>query len=398
MAKFKLKKFIFVLFILCAISLFYLTHRVTPPESVQVKNILIWNSADRMESGSEFGKNGTLSFVENGCPVAQCRLVSNKSELPFEQYDAVLFNMLDIDDFQTPAQEGCNRSSHQRFVFLNQESPRTRFFDDVRYQNFFNWTMTYRRKADVLLIYGRVTPKDSAPKTRIQVERLIKETHKWNKTWPNKTKSVAWMVSHCKTDSRRETYVKELRKYIDVDVYGTCGDLSCPRNEDYWISDPQCYELLANNYKFYLSFENSICQEYATEKFFEILLRDLVPVVYGGANYSQLAPPHSFIDASQFTPRQLARYLRKVASNDTLYNEFFWWKRHYSVEAGLEQMVRHAYCDLCEKLHQDSTVKMYQSTESIWNDGQCTFVYSWDAQLNSGSNATHKTEIKKIRL
>lgn len=81
-------------------------------------------------------------------------------------------------------------------------------------------------------------------------------------TLANKTGTpVSWMVSHCETESRREDYVRELREHIQVDVYGGCGNLSCPRS-DQWISNPECYELLGQKYKFYLSFENTLCKDY----------------------------------------------------------------------------------------------------------------------------------------
>ena len=37
-----------------------------------------------------------------------------------------------------------------------------------------------------------------------------------------------------------------------------------------------------NNYYFYLAFENSLCDEYITEKFFRTLKFNTVPVVMGG--------------------------------------------------------------------------------------------------------------------
>ena len=40
-----------------------------------------------------------------------------------------------------------------------------------------------------------------------------------------------------------------------------------------------------NNYYFYLAFENSLCDEYITEKFFRTLNYNTVPVVMGGPRY-----------------------------------------------------------------------------------------------------------------
>lgn len=46
-----------------------------------------------------------------------------------------------------------------------------------------------------------------------------------------KTEPVVQFVSNCKTWSKRETYVAELSKYINVTQYGACGDNSCPGRE-----------------------------------------------------------------------------------------------------------------------------------------------------------------------
>lgn len=49
----------------------------------------------------------------------------------------------------------------------------------------------------------------------------------------------------------------------------------------------ECYRMAESKYKFYLSFEDAICKDYATEKFFSIFGGlNLIPVVLGGANYS----------------------------------------------------------------------------------------------------------------
>ena len=49
----------------------------------------------------------------------------------------------------------------------------------------------------------------------------------------------------------------------------------------------ECYRMAERKYKFYLSFEDAICKDYATEKFFALYGGlNLIPVVLGGANYS----------------------------------------------------------------------------------------------------------------
>jgi len=60
------------------------------------------------------------------------------------------------------------------------------------------------------------------------------------------------------------------RRYIQVDIYGGCGTMSCLRTEF-----DRCRKILNNDYKFYLSFENSNCDYYITEKFYENGLRSV---------------------------------------------------------------------------------------------------------------------------
>ena len=81
------------------------------------------------------------------------------------------------------------------------------------------------------------------------------------------------------------------------------------------------YKQFATKYKFFLAFEDSICKDFVTEKFFAMFNGnlDMVPVVYGGGNYSAIAPPNSFIDASKFgSPKALAHHLKVYKINTTL--------------------------------------------------------------------------------
>jgi len=55
---------------------------------------------------------------------------------------------------------------------------------------------------------------------------------------------------------------------LQVDMYGRCGKFSCPRSDT-----QKCLKMLERDYKFYLSFENSNCDDYITEKFWHTALR-----------------------------------------------------------------------------------------------------------------------------
>ncbi|XP_042872469.1 alpha-(1,3)-fucosyltransferase C-like [Penaeus japonicus] len=235
------------------------------------------------------------------------------------------------------------------------ESPSYLYDDISRIDGIFNWTMTYRLDSDFprpySQVYRRKKPLD------------ISSTRNYAK---GKTKMAAWFVSHCDTVGGREILVETLQRWIGVDIFGRCGSLTCERSHQ---SD--CNKILNENYKFYLSFENSLCQDYVTEKFFDILRLDVIPVVYGLGNYSVQAPPHSYIDALSFpTAKDLADYLLYLHGNDTAYNEYFKWKTYYFVSSDWIQRAQ-AFCALCESLHADNSTKVYDLSKWFVEEAHC---------------------------
>jgi len=347
------------------------------------KKILLWNRPDRLEVAI-FG-TGHQPFIDQGCPVTNCYIEANSSEYMskavdnnFEilnSFDAILIN-IGAESWLSYLPEN-ERPSGQRLVWLSQESPLyLKSLDPNKYDGLFNWTMTYKRDSDIQLLYGRVERIESQTSNVIRGNNRSKEVRRKSNraALSKKSKTVAWMVSHCDTYGHREDYVRQLQEHIQVDVYGKCGNLSCPRNEEHWLSNPECYDMIEQKYKFYLSFENSICNDYVTEKFFLVLQKDVVPIVFGGADYQSIAPNHSYIDALAFSsPTELAEYLHLLDKNDELYLDYLEWKSDYRVEAGVEQMARHAFCDLCAKLNrEDEPKKVYESMVPSWSDStQC---------------------------
>ena len=96
------------------------------------------------------------------------------------------------------------------------------------------------------------------------------------------------MISDCKTSSARGPLIDRLRKFVPVDVYGKCGTSTCPPN------GADCRAYIASRYKFFMAFENSLCSEYVTEKFFRTLNYDIVPVVLGYGDYARFVPTSAF--------------------------------------------------------------------------------------------------------
>ena len=172
--------------------------------------------------------------------------------------------------------------------FSERESPvQTWAVIDLKpFAKLFNASMTYSRKSDIAQPHGMCSEK--LP-NRSKSEDILPDIAS------KKTELAAWFVSHCSTRSRREEYVKELTRHIPVHVYGKCGQYNCSKDDS-----KECDQLLKRKYKFYLAFENSLCEGYMTEKFWKCFELDIIPVVYGLGPYGLYAPSHSFIDVRDF--------------------------------------------------------------------------------------------------
>ena len=231
--------------------------------------------------------------------------------------------------------------------------------------------MTYRADSDFPIPYGAVYNTRKLPE---KIDEYILNYGRKNKFGKDtKNKNIAWFVSNCQSKSLREDYVKNLQKYIPVDIYGQCGKLKCHRDENI-----KCWDKVEDEYKFYLSFENSICRDYVTEKFFDAMNRTVIPIVLGGGDYESFSPRHSYIDAfhEYKNPRDLAKYLEFLTDNPDKYAEYFWWKDHYSIHTKSATERSQTMCQLCQKLHQDNTNKVIDDLEDWWiNKSKCRSVH-----------------------
>ena len=315
----------------------------TKTKHILLYSSLFWNSGwDGMDPSSHM----------RHCPVPRCS-ISMKPELPPTHYDALVFHTPDVGTSGVPAQ----RHARQRYVLFGLESPLSRYGNgvvDPAYSGIFNWTMTYRRGSDIFYPYGAVVPKNATtltwglfpkdPWIGFDKEAFLSSLPHQSQRFrdlANRPRRAVWVVSNCGSSSGREAYVAELKKHMQVDVWGRCGTKSCGAD---------CMKTLDEQHTFYLAFENAFCDDYVTEKFFRTLTLNLVPIVMGGADYTFYAPPHSYINVKDFEgPRHLALFLRTLSAAD--YLSYFWWKDRYEVR---NSRWPPDLCRLCQMLHNTS--------------------------------------------
>ena len=290
-------------------------------------------------------------WANTPCAVRSCKISYKKSDLAVS--DVVIFHGRDMPRVEEMRQASEKRHPKQKWVFFTQESPYFLYYDPAMYDGYFNWTMSYRRDSDFFVpyrSYARLGSEDKVPEAGKNYAE-------------GKDKLVVWLVSNC--GYMRDNVVKKLMQYIPVDVYGNCARLFNQTQKCRRFSS-ECGQLL-KRYKFYLSFENSFCNDYITEKYwYTPFENDIVPVVMGGANYDpQVAIPGSFINVVDFPSiKELAHYLLYLSNNDTAYSQFFQWKMNFKTV-----LPESWTCQMCAALSNNTvlnTNKVYRNLYEFW--------------------------------
>ena len=300
------------------------------------------------------------------------------------------------------------RLPHQHWVTYLYEAP-TRghmMFVASPHNSWFNWTFTYSMIGDIVTPYGICLPNREKvvndPSSITDVIRRVYGKSADSLPWLDrrqlkrsttvnyargKTGLVFWAVGHCKTESLREKYVAELKRYIHVDIFGVCNKNVIKDKKDGFRS-----------HKFYLGFENSICPDYITEKTWDALSGGIVPIVLGGANYKIFLPHHSYIDVKDFSsPKALATYLHKLDRNDTLYNEYFAWRINYTCQSGIP-IRGFRLCELCKFINKNiNKTNSIADINKIWSPKKCISTkryYRGIATLSYNDAFLKKTKIR----
>lgn len=105
---------------------------------------------------------------------------------------------------------------------------------------------------------------------------------------------------------------------------------------------------------------------------------NVVPVVYGGANYSRFAPPKSYVNALDFdSPKELAAHLKRLSENLDEYQRYFEWKNYYEIDSSKKPTI----CRLCEFLNNDEQIRDQLEVQNWYNvKKQCSLQNKLDKQ------------------
>ena len=186
----------------------------------------------------------TERFQKDNCLVNDC--IFTHQSFQRATADVVVFSGV------YPTTTWARKTGQIWMSFLLEAPPNGAIF--TPYGGHVNWTATYRTDSTIVAPYERFVPFANVTKLPEKPTRNYAL---------GKTKQAAWFVSNCGTSNGRLQYVQELQKYMQVDIYGSCGNMTCRRSDA-----TNCFRHLDKHYKFYLSFENCNCKDYITEKFY----------------------------------------------------------------------------------------------------------------------------------
>jgi len=196
-------------------------------------------------------RDGQYEFVSAKCPVQECSITSNESLSDF--VDVLLISEMSYFNYL----QYLPKPAHQLWIAQHWESAMHDRIHTWLVRRYINWTVSYRRDSTLGISYGKFA--------RVRNDDGNQQTVDYS---AGKTKQVAWLVSNCNAKNNRLAYAHELAKYIEVDIYGACGNLQCNRT-----GPESCHNRLVKHYRFFLAFENSNCKDYITEKLYHAALQ-----------------------------------------------------------------------------------------------------------------------------
>lgn len=264
---------------------------------------------------------------------------------------------------------------HHEWALFHEESPKNNpILHHQTTIELFNHTSTFRRSSDYPLVTQMLPSLDDLMK---------KPKYDVHDKSTDGLAAVLYVQSGCNPPSDRDEYVSELMKYIKIDSYGAClhnKDLPQEFKNPLTMDDEGFHNIIAK-YKFTLSFENAICEDYVTEKLWRPLILGSVPIYKGSPTVQDWMPNnHSIILVDDFPrPQDLADYITSLDQNDKDYTKYLEFKEKGVTNTRLLKTMRNRpwghsleeqncvtgfECFVCDRIHGNLKRKASQLEEN----------------------------------
>ena len=219
----------------------------------------------------------------------------------------------------------------------------------------FDLLASFSRHADVTINYFDVPPLIGG-----KFQSLLpgyKAAHPLPEAFLNNHSTMATFISNCGSDNNslfcgaRQRLVAGLAaENIALDHFGRCVFGGNIRELPNVPADGGTHGFLSKMqvmgaYKFAFAAENYVLYDYVTEKFYQSFLSGALPVYLGAPNAADYAPPHSFINALEYTPKELATLIRELDGDEDMFNSYFEWRRGTdSIKDEFMKLASNGYC------------------------------------------------------
>ncbi|XP_018579389.1 alpha-(1,3)-fucosyltransferase 10 isoform X2 [Anoplophora glabripennis] len=369
--KLKTLCFLIIIFVFChLIFQEFIFLNIKDEDGHSLPILIWWTNFTRLQ------RDRLISCSERAC---KCLVTSNRTRS--RELAAYLFygSHIENDDFPLP------RNYTIPWAIFHEESPKNYApFLYLETQNIFNLTSTFSRYSDfpVTLQY-------------LEDLALIKDTK--NK-YLDEIAPVLYIQSDCDTPVSRDYLVRELAKFVQIDSYGKClTNKSFPKELDEVYSLDLYNEKLLrfiSKYKFIIAFENSVCDDYITEKLWRPLIVGSVPIYLGSPTIEDWLPNNNsaILIKNYNSLEEVANLIKKINANDTLYERFLQHKLKSKVSNNLLQKnilkdhpILAFECFVCERTHQSYTYNKRNNDLNIYDcpkpkapEKENTWYQHWD--------------------
>ncbi|XP_029457601.1 alpha-(1,3)-fucosyltransferase 10 isoform X2 [Rhinatrema bivittatum] len=263
------------------------------------------------------------------CGTDVCFFTINRTYQDHQRTRAFLFYGTDFSISTLPLP----RRIYHDWALFHEESPKNNYkiFHKPTI-TLFNHTATFSRHSHLPLTTQYLENIEALKSLKYMVPLQKKNNLR------HRLASLAYVQSDCDPPSDRDSYVRELMNYIEVDSYGEClhnKDLPEQLKNPATMDNSKFHHILAQ-YKFILAFENAVCNDYITEKIWRPLKLGVIPVYYGSPTIADWLPSNkSAILVARFShPQDLASYIKQLDENDTEYKSYITWKLKGDISNG----------------------------------------------------------------